>query len=188
MCITGMFRLLRSLSLSYLFTNHDSHIHVNNFKEVKIDSSQILQSNKYFANNKPGDVILEYYDKDKCIGYIRYYLSTGQIGLFFIQKEYQNRGLGKQILSKVMIELQANDCDECWIVTTKEHKFWSNIYNKSFTYRDPVHESVIGGGYFIDLKKKQENDMVEHSEYPSYPWKNSHKIPKYSSYSFQMVY
>jgi hypothetical protein len=166
---------------------------MNNFKEVKIDSSQILQSNKYFTNNKPSDVILEYYDKDKCIGYIRYYLSTGQIGLFFIQKEYRNRGLGKQILSKVIIDLQENNCNECWIVTTKDHKFWSNIYNKSFTYREPVHESVIGGGYFINLKNQEYNtyNYQYNSEYPLYPfhmWNNSYNIPKYSSYSFQMVY
>ena len=70
---------------------------------------------------------------NKCIGYIKYYLGTGQIGLFFIQKEYQNRGLGKQILSKVMMDLQENNCDECWVVSAKGHNFWSNVFNKSFT-------------------------------------------------------
>ena len=36
---------------------------------------------------------------------------------------------------QVIKDLQENNCD-----------FWSNVYNKSFTYRDPTHS-------FIDLKK-----------------------------------
>ena len=91
-------------------------------------------------------------DKDHQIGYIRYYVNTGQIGLFFIQKEYQNRGLGKQILCKVIQELQENNCDEIWAVTSKDHAFWSNVYHQSFSYRDPAHPSVGGDGYFMDLR------------------------------------
>jgi hypothetical protein len=34
----------------------------------------------------------------KSIGYISYRIATGQIGLFFINSDYQNRNLGKQIL------------------------------------------------------------------------------------------
>ena len=169
-----MFRVIRSLSLSSLFTNRNLLIDMDNFKEIKIDTSKFTQSDKYFINNKPGGIVLEYYQQDKCIGYIKYYLNTGQIGLFFIQKEYRDRGLGKQILTKVLMDLQKNNCNECWVVTTNGNNFWSNVFNKSFTYRDPVHNTVTGSGYFIDLK----NNSSENS---------SQYIPEYSSYLFHIV-
>jgi GNAT superfamily N-acetyltransferase len=112
----------------------------------------MLEPNEHFVYKKPGGVMLEYYNKkDKKIGYIRYYITTGQIGLFFIDKEYQNRGLGKQILSKVIQEMKDNQCDEVWAVATDHHPFWSNVYNKSFLPGKPAHPSVTGSGYFMKL-------------------------------------
>ena len=125
---------------------------ITDFKEVRYVSSEMTAPNDYFVYKKPGGIMLEYYDnKDIKIGYIRYYITTGQIGLFFIDKEYQNRGLGKQILSKVIKELETNNCEEVWAVTTNNHTFWSNVYNKSFAHRDPAHPSVGGNGYFMKL-------------------------------------
>lgn len=141
---------------SFFSTNISTNktpLEINNFKEIRYVSSEMSYPNEYFVNEKSGGVMLEYYDKECKIGYIRYYVNTGQIGLFFIQKEYQNRGLGKQILSKVINELQENNCEEIWAVSSNNHVFWSNVYNKSFSYRDPAHSSVGGDGYFMDLKK-----------------------------------
>lgn len=139
-----------------LFIKRKTPLDINNFEECRYNSYEKSELTDYFVNNKPGGIMLEYYQEDRRVGYIRYYITTGQIGLFFIEKPYQNRGLGKQILTKVIKELQENNCDECWVVTTKGDNFWSNVYNKSFTYRDPAHSSVTGNGYFIDLKKNIE--------------------------------
>ena len=57
---------------------------------VVVDNDQIkkeIQSmeNAFTAAYNSGNMeSLEYYDKDDKIGYIRYYITTGQIGLFFI--------------------------------------------------------------------------------------------------------
>ena len=126
---------------------------INDFREVRYVSSEIPQPNDIFVYKKPGGIMLEYYNKkDEKIGYIRYYITTGQIGLFFIDDEYQNRGLGKQILSKVIEELKENQCKEMWAVSTDNHIFWSNVYNKSFEHRVPAHPSVTGPGYVYRLK------------------------------------
>ena len=146
------------------------HLLINDFREVRHVSSEMSESNEcgihaysegrrrspseyeHFVYKKPGGVMLEYYNKkDVKIGYIRYYITTGQIGLFFIDEEYQNRGLGKQILSKVIRELKMNQCDEVWAVTTDNHPFWSNVYHKSFIPGRPAHPSVTGPGYFMKL-------------------------------------
>jgi len=95
---------------------------ITDFREVRYDSAKMTEPNEYFVNRKPGGILLEYYDKDKRIGYIRYYITTGQIGLFFIDKEYQNRGLGKQILSKVIEELHLFSFQ-----TPIKNIYWNNI-------------------------------------------------------------
>jgi len=137
--------------LSFWNVSYREPLLINDFKEVRYDSMDTPPLGLEFVRNKPGGVLLEYYDKDNRIGYIRYYNTTGQIGLFFIDEEYKNRGLGKQILSKIIKELKMNNCKGVWAVTTTNHPFWSNVYNKSFTYKDPVHSSVTGDGYFMDL-------------------------------------
>ena len=150
-----MFKIMNFFS--HLMLGSQTPLLITNFKEVRYISSEISQPNHLFVNKKPGGILLEYYNnKDVKIGYIRYYITNGQIGLFFIDKEYQNRGLGKQILSKVIQELETNHCEEVWAVTSKNHPFWSNVYNKSFEYRDPAHPSVGGDGYFMKIDNKNE--------------------------------
>jgi GNAT superfamily N-acetyltransferase len=121
-----------------IFCPRLKYLKLNDFTEIrKIDVS----------------IKLEYFTKtNKSIGYIKY-KPTGQIGLFFIDEEYQNRGLGKQILSKVIDELSDIGCNEVWAVTTKNHIFWSNVYDKQFKPRQPAHSSVTGSGYYINLDK-----------------------------------
>ena len=85
------------------------------------------------------------------IGYISYKIKTGQIGLFFIKEPYKNRGLGKQILDKVILDLKSNNNQTVWAVTTDDHPFWSNVYNKSFEFQRPAHSSVTGSGYSLKL-------------------------------------
>jgi hypothetical protein len=149
-------------------------LYINDFKEIRHTPS--VFPNGFFVKNKPGGVLLEYYNNQNVrIGYIRYYITTGQIGLFFIEDDYQHRGLGTQILSKVIEDLKKNHCEEVWAVTSEHHPFWSegckpsttkseectrngvhggfwsNVYNKSFVYRHPAHPTVIGDGYFMKL-------------------------------------
>lgn len=108
-------------------------------------------------NNKPdGGVLIDFYsdfNKTNKIGYISYRVKVGQNGLFFIDKEYQNRGLGKQILSQVIDDMRANNVTEIWAVTTREHPFWSNVFNKSFHWYDSrqLYPSVSGFGYKMKI-------------------------------------
>lgn len=100
-----------------------------------------------------GEIKLEYFLNNQSVGYIDYRIKTGQIGLFFIEDKYSNRGLGKQILNKVIDELKVNNVKEVWAVTRDDHPFWSNVFNKSFTPRKPVHPCVTGSGYYMKIKE-----------------------------------
>lgn len=98
----------------------------------------------------------------KSIGYISYKLKTGQIGLFFIKQDYQNFGLGKQILLKIINELPFDD-KEIWVITSKNHPFWSNVFENSFEFTSRPHDSVTGSGYKLNLnifnKYKEEYNL-----------------------------
>ena len=110
-------------------------------------------------NNKTnGNVLIDFYDvndikQEKKIGYISYRVKVGQIGLFFIDMKYQNRGLGKQILEHVIEDMKSHNVTEIWAVSTKNHSFWSNVFNKSFTFYDSrqLHPSVTGFGYKMKI-------------------------------------
>lgn len=98
----------------------------------------------------------------KSIGYVSYKIMTGQIELFFIKKEYQNSGLGKQILTNVIDELLIYNND-IWAITSQNHPFWSNVYEESFQFTNIPHNSVTKSGYLLNLNKynkyKEEYDL-----------------------------
>lgn len=150
-----MYKVFNLFLNCFIFkTNYRTPLFITNFTEIKYFSAEIPYPNAFFVNNKTDAVLFEYYYNNEKIGHIRYYFITGQIGSFFINEEFQNRGLGKQILSKVIKELEHKNCKEAWAVTSNNHPFWSNVYNKSFTYRDPAHTTVTGNGYFMKLNQK----------------------------------
>ena len=127
---------------------------LKDFKKTRYDLDLKPRHERFwcFPNDKLGWVFIEYFNKnDQSIAYILHNTSNGQIGLFFIEKEYQYRGLGTQILEKATNELRDKKCEEVWAVTIENHPFWSNVNNKSFTYRYPAHPSVTGHGYFRKL-------------------------------------
>jgi hypothetical protein len=103
-----------------------------------------------------GEIRRTYYDTNvdppKNIGYIDYRLEPGQIGVFFINDEYQNRGLGKQMLMIAIDDIKNyGTANTVWAVTIKNHPFWHNVWDQSFKYKDPTHSSVTGDGYVMTL-------------------------------------
>lgn len=116
-----------------------------------------FEKNDKNCKNIDIDQITDRYEVEKIcansIGYIHYRIGTGQIGLFFINREYANRGLGKQILIKTIEHMKLCDNKSVWAVTSKDHPFWSNVFGKSFLYRDSkkLHPSVTGDGYILDF-------------------------------------
>ena len=66
--------------------------------------------------------------------------------------QYKNKGFGKQMLSLAIDDIKTHDkAHYVWAVTIQDHPFWSNVWNKSFTYTDPVHSSVVCDGYRMTI-------------------------------------
>ena len=55
------------------------------------------------------------------------------------------------MLQKAINEMKIHKVTKVWAVTTHNHPFWSNVFNKSFTLKFPAHKSVTGSGYVMDL-------------------------------------
>jgi len=87
----------------------------------------------------------------KSIGYIHYKIGTGQIGLFYIDDEYRNKGLGTQILLKTIEDIKLHNNKTVWVVAPNNNLFWSNVLNKKFKYSQRPHLSVTGSGYYLKI-------------------------------------
>jgi hypothetical protein len=135
--------------LSYLFPK-PLPLNLTDFTQVKV-----IKDDDW--NKIPNSYIrIDFYDKlnnNTQAGYISYRAGTGQIGLFFLDKSYMNRGLGKQILLETIEDMKKYNTNEIWAITTKDHPFWSNVFNKSFQFYDErkVHPSVTGWGYKMKI-------------------------------------
>ena len=125
-------------------------LNISDFKQIKVMSDD--HWNKIPASN----FRIDFYDKlnnDKHAGYISYRAGVGQVGIFILEKEYQNRGLGKQILTQTINHMKEFNQTDIWAITIDNHPFWSNVYNKSFKWYEmrQVHPSVTGSGYKMKI-------------------------------------
>jgi len=133
-------------SFQYILNKKPKPLSLDNFKEIRD------VGNDNWNKIPNGEIYLKYFsDNGKEIGYINYRISTGQICLFQLEEEYRNRGLGKQILGKVINDLKKLGIKEVWAITTENHEFWSNVYKKSFEYKKRPHKSVTGSGYSMKI-------------------------------------
>lgn len=117
----------------------------NKLQRLKLDSFQQTQK-----INNDGNVELNFknYITKEQIAYARFKLGTGQIGILDINKKFQRRGLGKQIIQHIENEFKKTNLKEIWVACSRNHFYWSKL--PGFHYKEPVHNSVTGCGY---LKK-----------------------------------
>lgn len=104
---------------------------------------------------KNGSITRKYYldENDETeIAMIRYKIFVGQVGLFFIDKNYRNNGLGKEILEITINDMCKKNVQNVWAVTSENHPFWSNVFSKSFKYMETPHPSVTGSGHCMSIQ------------------------------------
>ena len=131
-----------------MFSKHQPPLYLSDFYEkrtVKDDNWNII---------KNGEITLEYFkDKDdiKPVAMIRFRPGVGQIGIIGIwEKSYRRKGLGKQMLAKAINEIDEwGMVDTVWAISTKDHPFWSNVFNKAFVYKSLANYNC---GYYYKFK------------------------------------
>jgi GNAT superfamily N-acetyltransferase len=149
--------------MSYLITNiykfilpifgivqKPTPLFLKDFKQITIIKDDYW--NKIPASNFK----IDFYDKlnnNKYAGYISYRAGVGQVGLFILESDYRNRGLGKQILTQTIEHMKEFNTTHIWAITIDDHPFWSNVFNKSFEFHEmrKVHPSVTGSGYKMKI-------------------------------------
>lgn len=110
-------------------------------------------SHDEWNNIADSEFTVNFFHKETDIGYIRYRAGVGQIGQFYLEKSYRGRGLGKQILQQTIRHMHEFNQTHVWAVTSHNHPFWSNVFNKSFQWRESgqLHPSVSGYGYIAAI-------------------------------------
>jgi hypothetical protein len=115
----------------------------------KINLNNFIKKTFVKENNNK---LIEYYENEDKIGYIYYNLKNGSINMFYIQEKYRYQGLGKQILNNVISEMKDSNIDTLWITNaSKYNNFWSNVNNKSFTYKFPINVEPYLTGFYMKL-------------------------------------
>lgn len=129
---------------------------LNLFKPVTYQELNLIR-NVYadtYNKVKDGEIKIDFFHLNKNIGYIQYRLN-GQIGLFYLDEKYRNLGIGKDILINTIEDMKKNNINinEVWAVSSKDHPFWSNVFNKKFRFYDKktLHPSVTGEGYKMTI-------------------------------------
>ena len=128
----------------------------NLFKPVTYQELNLIRNvyDDTYNKVKDGEIKIDYIYKDKHIGYIQYRLN-GQIGLFYLDEKYRNLGIGKDILTNTIEDIKKNNINvnEVWAVSSKDHPFWSNVFNKGFRFYNEktLHPSVNGYGYKMSI-------------------------------------
>jgi hypothetical protein len=111
-----------------------------------------------------GNIKLECFEKvpnlNKTIpvGYIDYRLYSGQINSFYIHNAYQMNGIGTDLLLYTIEDLRKINTPEIFAISTLNHPFWSNVLDRSFTYRTRQHLNktsplvqVMDNNYYLKL-------------------------------------
>jgi predicted acetyltransferase len=152
----------RCMAYSYNISNKD----INNdnlcklFQHVYENKKSFINTTYLYLNNfeqsistpnKSGEIVINYYDNNENIGVTQYNIKSGEIGLILINKEYRGKTLGKQIITNIIHDMKLNNINEVWVQAPNNHIFWSNVFNKSFTFRTPISLEKGGRGYFMNL-------------------------------------
>ncbi len=120
-------------------------------------ASEMISNFKYIRNLSKiinNEIIIKYYHLDKEISLINYNIFSGEIKYIYVNPMYQNKGIATRILNNVINEMDIFYNKEVWCISGKNHIFWNNVYNKSFTYRYPIQPySPYNkyGGFYMKL-------------------------------------
>ena len=103
------------------------------------------------------EIVIDFYDNNINVGFVQYYINTGQIGMIMVHKPYRNKGLGKQIISDAIHQIKVSNRfnsqfnNEVWLIASKTHDVWTNIYKGKFSYRNPIQPNLLNGGFYMKV-------------------------------------
>jgi hypothetical protein len=71
--------------------------------------------------------------------------------MIIINREYRGKSLGKQIVCNIIEDMRLNNLKQVWVQSPRNQVFWSNVFNKSFTFRTPINSEKGGRGFFMNI-------------------------------------
>ena len=127
----------------------------NNFikSKLRLDLKSFKRSHNITNHVNGRQIQFRYIDSSsngKSIAFAQFIVTTGQIGMLDIDKQFQRKGLGKQIIKEIEDVLKLYNVKEIWVACSSNHYYWSNL--PGFQFRDFIHPSVNNTGYYKMLE------------------------------------
>ncbi len=152
----------RFMAYSYNLCNKDTNNDnlCNLFKQLNINKNKFNDTKYLYLNNfhqsistpnNSGNIIINYYDGNENIGLTQYNIKTGEISMIIINREYRGKSLGKQIVCNIIEDMRLNNLKQVWVQSPRNQIFWSNVFNKSFTFRTPINSEKGSRGFFMNI-------------------------------------
>jgi ribosomal protein S18 acetylase RimI-like enzyme len=124
-----------------------SKLYLNNFKQtitIKNNMTNIFKEYKMEDSiNVINNNLSDPYYQSNLIGYIYYNIHIGKVDILYVSTKYRNKGLGKQMLSDAINDMKNHNLKEVWCTASKNHEFWNNVYNKSFTFNNNNSNNIV---------------------------------------------
>jgi hypothetical protein len=105
--------------------------------------------NKYPA----GEITHRFYHSEdhNRVAEIRYRLATGQIGLMFVDQQFNHTHAWLELFEIARADLLSHGMFEAWEVVTENNNMWSTLPLAKYK-RHVFPESVTGMGYIVRLQ------------------------------------
>jgi len=135
----------RSIFNTFKKNHHTLFLQLRQNKSVHFD---------VWNNLKDNHIDIEFFDNNAFAGIITYKVAVGQVSLLYLEKRYQNKGIGKDILLQTMMHMKKFNTPYIWTLSNnKNHFFWSNVFQRKFVWyeNETLHPSVHGSGFKMKI-------------------------------------
>ena len=119
---------------------------LNLIDELESSFNYVLKDIKNDLSNNPFSHYLLYFDNDKIVGYINYYLMYEKLEIanFNVLDNYQNKGIGTKLI-KYLIDKYSGVCENITLEVKSDNLKAIHIYEKMGFKRVAIRENYYNG-------------------------------------------
>ena len=119
---------------------------LNLINELESSFNYVLKDIKSDLSSNPFSHYLLYFDNDKIVGYINYYLMYEKLEIanFNVLDNYQNKGIGTKLI-KYLIDKYSGVCENITLEVKSDNIKAIHIYEKMGFKRVAIRENYYNG-------------------------------------------
>ena len=150
-------RVMKKTMAEYIDKDSELYRYYNHYLEPKMNLRDLELRMRVYDQNVFGklDNIVHrtYYKNDRQVCKIIYGTKSGSIELMRVENKYRGRGLGKQMLTDSIQDINNNGTNHIYAIAKRNHGFWNNVYKGSFKINEPRSKQLSHNicYFYLDL-------------------------------------